>query len=224
MLESLKVQIKINEDLYNKDPESTKLGKNIISSSIILIDNLGFEAFTFKKLAIEINSTESSIYRYFESKYSLLRYLYLWYWSWVEYKLVFGMANTKSAKERLIKAIEIISSPIEIDNDISHINEVILQKIIIAESIKVTHSKGVDEENEKGHYKVYKRVIKRISEVIKEINPKYPFPGMLAFTLVDGSIEQAHFSAHLTGVTEMKTANDTCLIDFYKDIIFNTLK
>lgn len=223
-MENLKVHIKVNEDLYLKDPESTKLGKKIISHSILLIDELGFEAFTFKKLATKIQSTESSIYRYFESKYSLLLYLYCWYWSWIEYKLVFGTINTDSALIRLKKTIEIISSPIEIDNDISHINEVILKKIIISESIKVTHTKIVDEENEKGHFKVYKRIIRRIAEIIQEINPTYPYPHMLVFSLIDGVIEQSFFSTHLSGVTEMRDEHDTCLIDFYTDLILKAIQ
>ena len=36
-----------------------------------MINELGFEAFTFKKLGINIESPESSIYRYFENKHTL---------------------------------------------------------------------------------------------------------------------------------------------------------
>lgn len=223
-LENLKIHIKVNDDLYLKDPESTKLGKKIISNSILLIDELGFESFTFKKLAIRIKSTESSVYRYFDGKYSLLLYLYCWYWSWVEYKLVFGTINTESPLIKLKKIIEIVSSPIQIDTDISHINEVILKKIIISESIKVTHTKIVDEENEKGHFKVYKRIIRRIAETIQELNPSYKYSHMLAFSLIDGVIEQSFFSSHLSGVSEMENELDTCLIDFYTDMIIKTIE
>jgi len=44
-----------------------------------MIDEFAFEFFTFKKLAEEINSTEASIYRYFENKHLLLLFLMNWY-------------------------------------------------------------------------------------------------------------------------------------------------
>jgi len=66
--------IKINEGLFTKNPDSSKLGHKIISQSIEMIDELGFEAFTFRKLGVKIGSNESSIYRYFESKHALLVY------------------------------------------------------------------------------------------------------------------------------------------------------
>ena len=41
------LKITINEKLYVKDPETSELGRNILKNSIILIDEIGFEAFTF---------------------------------------------------------------------------------------------------------------------------------------------------------------------------------
>ncbi|MEN9326751.1 MAG: hypothetical protein RI943_1172, partial [Bacteroidota bacterium] len=59
--------ISVNDKLYVKNPETSDLGKKIIEHSIVLINEIGFENFTFKKLGEKINSNESSIYRYFES-------------------------------------------------------------------------------------------------------------------------------------------------------------
>jgi AcrR family transcriptional regulator len=56
-----------NFKIFVKDPETSALGKKIIKESIILIDEKGFDNFTFKKLGERIGSNESSIYRYFES-------------------------------------------------------------------------------------------------------------------------------------------------------------
>lgn len=74
---SQQIKFVINEKLYNKDPESSDLGKSIIKHSIELLDELGYEQFTFKKLGEVIKSNESSIYRYFESKHNLLIYLFM---------------------------------------------------------------------------------------------------------------------------------------------------
>jgi len=67
--------ISIPEGLSIKDPLQSKLGRKIITHSIILLDEIGFEAFTFKKLAIKMGSNETSLYRYFENKHFLLLYL-----------------------------------------------------------------------------------------------------------------------------------------------------
>jgi hypothetical protein len=41
---------KLNDHLYLRDPQHTPLGQNIVRVSIEMIDRLGFEQFTFKKL------------------------------------------------------------------------------------------------------------------------------------------------------------------------------
>ena len=60
--------ITVNDKLYIKDPQSSELGQKIIENGIILIDEIGFENFTFRRLALKIESTEASVYRYFENK------------------------------------------------------------------------------------------------------------------------------------------------------------
>lgn len=95
--------ISVNDKLYVKNPETSDLGKKIIQQSILLIDEIGFENFTFKKLGEKINSNESSIYRYFESKHKLMLYLSSWYWGWIEYRLVFATTNINNPFERLKK-------------------------------------------------------------------------------------------------------------------------
>ena len=44
----MKLQIKMNEALFLRNPESSELGKNILTHSVQLIYKAGFEAFTFK--------------------------------------------------------------------------------------------------------------------------------------------------------------------------------
>ena len=64
----LQLQIKMNEALYVRNPEASDLGKKILAHSVQIIYKSGFEAFTFKKLAENIGTTEAGIYRYFENK------------------------------------------------------------------------------------------------------------------------------------------------------------
>ncbi|HCF62820.1 MAG TPA: TetR family transcriptional regulator, partial [Chitinophagaceae bacterium] len=62
----------MNESVYIKNPDHSEIGRKIIKHGIDLINDLGFEHFTFKKLAVEIGTTEATIYRYFENKHRLL--------------------------------------------------------------------------------------------------------------------------------------------------------
>ena len=73
----------LNDRLFLKNPQSTELGKKIIKEAISLIASIGYEQFTFKKLAIEIETTEATIYRYFVNKHKLLIYLVNWYWNYL---------------------------------------------------------------------------------------------------------------------------------------------
>ena len=221
-MENLKLHITISPELYTKNPESSVLGQKIVSKSIEMIDALGFEDFTFKKLGQDISSNESSVYRYFESKHALLVYLINWYWSWVEYRLVFATLNVPSAHDRLTQAILILTAEVTEDNAFSYINEVLLNKIIISESSKAYHTKAIDSENEKGYYKTYKRVVQRVSDLVTEINPTYEFPHMLISTVIEGAHHQRYFSKHLPSLTDFEEGKNN-IVRFYTDLVFNTL-
>lgn len=214
--------ISVNDKLYVKNPETSELGKKIIEQSILLIDEIGFENFTFKKLGEKINSNESSIYRYFESKHKLMLYLSSWYWGWIEYKLAFATTNVSDPMQRLKKGITIVTEKVEDDNTTLHINESILNRIIIQEFTKTLLTKEVDEENKEGFFLVYKRVINRIIEMINEVNPDYKFAKSLASSVVEGALHQHFLKDHLKTITDCNEVNSPT--DFYINLIENTLR
>lgn len=220
ILSSLKIQV--NEKIYVKDPETSILGKKIIQESILLMDEIGFEDFTFKKLGERIGSNESSIYRYFESKHKLLVYLSCWYWGWMEYRLVISTSNIAEPMEKLKKAITIVTEKIEDDSTTLHINESILNKIIIAEFTKTLLTKEVDEENKEGFFLVYKRVINRIIDIIQEVNPDYLYAKSLASSIVEGSLHQHFLKDHLKTITNCNNTHSPT--QFYLDLIQKTLR
>jgi AcrR family transcriptional regulator len=222
-MQALQINLSIDGSLFTKDPESSDLGKKIVRTSIEMIDELGYEAFTFKKLGDRIHSNESSIYRYFESKHALLVYLFNWYWSWIEYKLVFLTMNIEQPEVKLVKILRLLTEEIKEDSDFSSINEVLLNKIIISESAKAYHNKEVDEDNKKGFFKVYKRVVQRVCDIILEINPNYPYPHMLISTIIEGAHHQRFFSEHLPSLTDVEEGNDA--IDrFYEELLLKAIK
>lgn len=196
------ITVQINEKIFLKDPESTALGKRIIENSILLIDEIGFEQFTFKKLGQAINSNESSVYRYFENKHKLLLYLTSWYWGWMEYQLVIHTISMSDAQEKLLKAITILTQQITEDSDFSHINEVKLQRIIIAEYSKSYLTKEVDTENKQGYFSIYKRLVERLSTLITAVNPDYAYPASLSSCVLEGALHQHFIKDHFTALTD----------------------
>lgn len=220
---NLNIQIAIDPKFYSKNPESSDLGRRIVKHGIELIHKIGYEAFTFKKLGAIIHSNESSIYRYFENKHSFLIYLVNWYWSWVEYYLVFAISNISSPEEKLEIAVRLLTEEIKEDNAISFINEQLLHQIIISESSKAYLTKEVDKENEKGFYTSFKRVVQRVSDIIIELKPDYKYPHMLVSTIIEGTHHQAYFSDHLPGLTDITQEKNTIAL-FYKQLINAVLK
>ena len=216
-----KITITVNEKLFVKNPETSKLGKKIIENSILLIAEIGFENFTFKKLGEKIRSNESSIYRYFESKHKLMLYLSSWYWTWIEYKLVFATNNVSNPLEKLKKAIKIVTEKIEDDTSTLHINEAELNKIIIIEFTKNLVTIEVDDENKEGFFLVYKRVITRIVDMIEVVNPDYKFAKSLASSIVDGAMHQHFLKDHLKTITNC--SDIVSPTDFYTDLIEKVL-
>jgi len=215
------VKIDINEKIYVKDPESSDLGKRIIEESILMIDTLGFESFTFKKLGLKIGSNESSIYRYFENKHKLLLYLASWHWGWLEYQLVFSTNSIANATDRLKKAIGILTKPIEVDSSFSHINEVLLTKIVINEYSKSYLTKEVDAENKEGYFVIYKRLVNRLTGMIKAVDIDYGYPSSLASTVLEGSLHQHFLKDHFTSLTDCLEIGDTT--KYFTQLVFNSL-
>ena len=216
------LKISVNEQLYLKDPESSQLGRNIIEHSILLIDEIGFDGLTFKKLGSAIGSNESSVYRYFENKHKLLLYLTSWYWGWIEYQLVFETHNIFDKSEKLKKAIEIICRPIVEDSSYGHINEVLLNKIVINEFSKSYLTKEVDMENKEGYFAIYKRLVHRLDEMIREKDDSYGYPTSLASTIIETALHQQFLKDHFKSITDCDAK--TSPSDFLTDLIFKLLK
>lgn len=219
----VKIHIDVDDKLYLKDPNSSDLGLKIIRYSIELIDKIGFESFTFKKLASKIGATEPSVYRYFESKHKMLLYLLAWYWNWMDYKVILATSNIESAEERLRIAIKLLSAPIEKDSSFEHIDEVALYRIVVSESSKVYLIKDVDAVNEQGLFVSYKRLCNRVASIIKEINPDYRFPRALISTVIESSHDQKFFAEHLPSLTDVthKRLNDTT--EFLTEVVFKSI-
>ncbi|MCB0487368.1 MAG: TetR/AcrR family transcriptional regulator [Cyclobacteriaceae bacterium] len=220
------LSFQLNNHLFVRDPQHTQLGQNIISKSVEMIDRLGFEQFTFKKLAEEIESTEASVYRYFENKHRLLLYLVAWYWSWIEYRIDLATNASQPAEERLKTAIDVIVEEKKFDPSFAFVDEVALHRIVVSELDKTYLTKWVDKDNQEGLFGGFKSLCKKIAGIVTEINPKYPYPNSLISTVLLAAKQQAFFSVHLPSLTNVSqdTNGAEQIHSFIKRLVFDTIK
>ncbi len=203
--------VNIHNGLCLRDPKETTLGQSILKYSIILIDELGFEHFTFKKLAARINSTEASVYRYFENKHLLLVYLSNWYWEYMYINIQNKLDNITSPTEKLKIAIAGILDSMTKNDEISYIDEDILHSIMVSQADKVYRTKEVTEENKNGFFLAYKKVVRFISDIMLEVDPDFPYSRILASTLTEMPNQQLYYAKNLPSLTSLADQKDNQL-------------
>ncbi|MCB0608747.1 MAG: TetR/AcrR family transcriptional regulator [Lewinellaceae bacterium] len=220
------IQIKLNEKLYLRDPQETRLGRSIIQQSILLIDEIGFEQFTFKKLAERISSTEASIYRYFGNKHVLLVYLLCWYWEWTRFQIDYYTNNVQDPVERLKLALRVIVNASVRNASIEFVDEDILHRIVVAEGAKAYHTKEVDKENKEGYFSTYKALAKTLADMIADVNPDFIYPRALSSTLLEMANDQIYFSKHLPTLTDIRISEDNMdqAVTLLQDFAFKMIR
>ncbi len=214
----------LNDKLFLKNPQSTDLGKKIIKESISLIAAIGYEQFTFKKLAVEIETTEATIYRYFVNKHKLLIYLVSWYWSYLEFQIVIQLNNITAPANKIKKIIDILVWEDNLEINFGAFDHKALYFIAIAEGNKTYLSKDVDENNKDMLYKPFKDLSGRIAAVFSEFNPLYKYPNTLASSIIDLSHIQFFFMHHLPRLSDFaKKKRPKDIEAFLEDLVFKTL-
>ncbi|MFZ9980741.1 MAG: TetR/AcrR family transcriptional regulator [Cyclobacteriaceae bacterium] len=215
---------KLNENLYLRDPQETELGRKIIRHGIDLVDRLGFEQFTFRKLAEEIGSAEASLYRYFENKHRLLTYLAAWYWNWTEYRMDLLTHPTQPAEEKLRWCLRVLTEKKQNDNTFGFVDEEALYRIILTEQDKTWLTKWVDEDNRSGFFGGYKSICKKMSDLIRSYNPDYPHSNSLVSTIMMTSLQQMFYSEHLPTLSNISGKDHEELYRFVEHLTFSAIK
>ena len=223
---AITIQMKLNEKLYLRDPQDTKLGRKIIQHSILLIDEIGFESFTFKKLAEQTGSTEASIYRYFENKHVLLIYLLSWYWEWMKFRIDYNTMNIQDPKRKLRIAISAMADTSRRNTSIDFVDEDVLHRIVVAEAAKAYHTKEVDKENKEGYFSTYKALAKTLADMIADVNPDFIYPRALSSTLLEMANDQIYFSKHLPTLTDIRISEDNMdqAVTLLQDFAFKMIR
>jgi len=198
----INISVDIHESIYLKDPLSSSLGKKIIENAIVMIEDLGFEVFTFKKLAYKIESSEASIYRYFENKYNLLAYLVSWYWDFMHFMVLMDLRNLLDPKEKLIKAINTLVKSLHSDAVPVYIDHLLLHKVVVENASRVYHHKNVDKLSMDGYFQNYSKLITTLSEIILEVSKEFKYPIALATNIIEQSLNNEYYLEHLPDLTD----------------------
>lgn len=220
----LQLQITMNPKLYLRDPEQSALGKSIIQHSIRMIHKMGFEEFTFKKLAQEVPTTEASIYRYFENKHRLLTYIIEWFWTWLEYQLVYHTNNVPSPDKKIHVVIRLLTFQLTDQFTLEHIDKNQLFQIAVTEGSKAYLTKHVTQDNKDRLFKPYKDLCGRIADIFTEYNKKYKYPRSLSSTLLEMAHYQYFFKHHLPSLTDFgHDKEDRRIALFLEHLVFSAL-
>lgn len=218
------IHIKMNEKLYLRNPEQSELGRKIVKYGLEMITKLGFEEFTFKKLANAIHTTEAGIYRYFENKHKFLIYLSAYYWSIMEYRIVFGINNLSDTEKKIKKIIELLVIEPESDEKSDFISSKLFYQLIMWEGSKAYLTRHIGTDNKDRLFKPYKDLCARFSSVITEYNPKFKFPHSLASTVVEMAHAQKFFKNNLPALTDFPNEKDNKkLLLFLENLVFSTI-
>lgn len=198
------IKFELSESLYVKDPQTTKYGQRLLQNTVELMAEIGFESFTFKKLGSRMQSTETSVYRYFENKHKLLTYICCWYWEWIHYLIDINTLNIKDPKEVLDVMIHQLLYASKQSSMTLYINESLLHEIVVLEGVKSFHVSGVDKDNDQGVFESYKGLISKIAQIISAVNPTYPYAESLAITLSAMAHDQIYFASHFPKLSSFK--------------------
>jgi AcrR family transcriptional regulator len=219
-----RIKLEVDARLYLKDPTSSDLGERIVEHGILMLDEIGIEDFTFRKLALRVGTTEASVYRYFGSKHRFLLYLTAWYWNWVVYRLRLATENIGSPEERLRLALRELTRPIVKDESTPRIDEAALYRVVVAESAKAYMHAEAKDEGREGFYRAYQRFVSTVAEMIRDINPDYPHPMALVSTVLESGHMQKYFAEHLPFLTDLTPdESHRQTTKFLTDLVFRAI-
>lgn len=218
------VKFQVNDKIFLRNPENSQIGRDIVKKGIDLICEIGLEQFTFKKLAVIVDTTEATVYRYFRSKHRLLLYILNWYWSYMEFLVVFRLQNVTDSTQKIKIILDLLTHELPESATDWDYNKKNLNQIVIAESSKVYLVKDVEEINKNEVFKPYKQLCAKIAEVISEYNPSYQYPKSLSSTLIETAHHQQFFSNFLPRLTDATPENKTeFTANFLEDFLFKIL-
>lgn len=202
------IQLRPDPALYLRDPESTRLGKAMLSEGIVLMNELGLEAFTFKKLAARIGCTEVGLYRFFPNKQRLLQYYFQVHWLWL-LQLCGGFAERSvDPRQTLKQVVEALCGVWPQELPPAQLDPHGLRSLHIAEGMKSYLHKNVDADNARLLFMPYKALAAFIADRLVACRKDVPMPQSFATTLIEMANSLPFAMEHLPSLTELSSHKD----------------
>ena len=202
------IHLRPDPALSLKDPETSELGRSILADGLVLMNELGLEAFTFKKLAAHIGSTEVSLYKYFPNKHRLLQYYFQLYWLWLRRVCGRHAEKARDPREALDHVVEAICGvwpkglpPMQIDPGA-------LRLLLINEGMKSYLHKNVDDDNARRLFMPYKELSAFVAELMVACRKDVPMPRSFATTVIETAHSLPFAMEHLPSLTELSSRKD----------------
>lgn len=180
--------LQVSENFYLRNPNTTALGKKMIARAIQIIDEVGYSQFTFKILALSINSVEASIYRYFENKEHMLFYMVATYWTATNFRVKFYTQMLRSHEERVYTTIDVLtgiqSAAVPgLDFDQYEALQRIARKNYFY-ALTILRNKDNGKELEDELFRVSKEIQDHLSTSIRKLAPSFQHSDLMADTII----------------------------------------
>lgn len=210
----------MSKRLYLKNPQDTPLGRVLLIDALSLINVIGFEAFTFKKLAQKAKTTEASVYRYFENKHHMLLYLVNQYWTHIYNVAVYQCQNEHNAKHRIQVILNLILNPELPEHNIQSPYEIkSLYQLVLWEGSKTYLTRNVNQFNKDLFFKPFKELSLLLAREIRAYQPKYKFSKSLASTMIEMAHLQHFYSMYLPSLTDARNNTPRDIMRFLNTLL-----
>ena len=214
--------VEVPSHLFIRDPLDTPLGKRVVTGAIQLIDEGGFETFTFKKLASEVKTTEASVYRYFANKHQLLSYLVHWYWGWLALRYRLQTTGHYEAVRRLRIALSVLCEGNQRDDSIAHVNEATLHRIVLTHAAKARVK--TTEKNLPSPLHGMQTFADILLGLIKEISPTYKNPRALSLAVIGAARQLLRVVETENEMLEPRFSKDTTeVVNFLEQFVLGMI-
>lgn len=187
---------------------SSPMGVRILGEGLELMNGIGLEAFTFKKLAERMGSTEMTVYHYFANKQRLLQYYHQVYWLWLATYCQQEGKTLNDPMERLRGDIRAICGLWPADARAAQFDPSKLRELVINEGSKSFMHKNVDSDNKLKVFKPYKDLCGHLAMEVKACSPRLRNARSFATTLVEMAHSLEFAMHHLPALTELSEKKD----------------
>ncbi len=212
----IRYHLEPDRSLFLRDPAPSAIGARILVEGLALMNVLGLEAFTFKKLAIKAHCTEVTIYNYFPNKHRLLQYYFQLYWLWLDTHCQQEGRLLKDPIERIHGDIRALCGLWPKDTLIAQLDPAILRELVIVEGSKSFLHRNVDADNKLKLFQPYKDLCAHIASELKAYDRRLvgvkhkscKQPRSFATTLIEMAHSLEFAMVHLPALTELSAKRD----------------